>query len=69
MIDSKTWDFLHNLLVFYYNLFGKAFKNVSVTWNERSAISPQKFWYCSKCLSAPGVSLIMRKLMKGTLYR
>lgn len=33
-----------------------------------SAIVSQKFVYCSQWLSAPGVSLMIRKLMNGTLY-
>lgn len=37
-----------------------------VTPKERSAIVSQKFWYWSKWWSAPGVSLMIRKLRKGT---
>lgn len=52
-----------------YKLLGRVERKVHIVRNERSAMVPQKSAYCEAWSSTPGVSLMMRKLRKGTLYR
>ena len=51
-----------------YKLLGRVERKVHIVRNERSAMVPQKSAYCEAWSSTPGVSLMMRKLRKGTLY-
>ena len=52
-----------------YKLLGRVERKVHIVRNERSAMVPQKSAYCEAWSYTPGVSLMMRKLRKGTLYR
>ena len=58
MIDGKT--------LYYFHDSKKLFTN----WNDRSHIAPRKSFHCAAWSSVrPGVSLMTRRLMKGTFIR
>ena len=66
VLDAKLSDSEIITIALCGELVGIDSENAWFSSKERSAIVSQKFSYCCQCASAPGVSLIIRKLMKGT---